>query len=209
MRFNAYADFFDIRKREDESLTTLMARIDQSMQNIRNLRPSTFSLTDLDDELIAMAMITALPHDYASFRSSLLLLDQVDHSTLQEAFRNEETNRLRDQNTANSVVSPQALAASSSSPQVKKCTFCLRLGHLEDDCYKKKAAMEQARKPRPRQAKNAMSASPPMESAGNASLRVSDPSSSSQPDTHSDWNADVRVQTVPWSWKDSETNWDS
>ena len=92
MRFNAYSDFFSIRKREDESLTTLMARIDQAMQGIRNLRPSAFTIVDLDDELISMALIATLPQEYAAFRSSLLLLEQLDHATLQEAFRNEETN---------------------------------------------------------------------------------------------------------------------
>jgi hypothetical protein len=92
MRFNAYSDFFSIRKRDDESLTAMMARIDQAMQGIRNLRPSAFSIADLDDELISMALISALPQEYSAFRSSLLLLDQVDRATLQEAFRNEETN---------------------------------------------------------------------------------------------------------------------
>src|SRR3954447_5914608 len=49
-----------------------MVRIDQAMQNIRNLRPSSFTVTELDDELQSMAMIRALPADYQSFRSSLI-----------------------------------------------------------------------------------------------------------------------------------------
>ena len=165
MRFNAYADFFAIRKREDESLTALMTRIDQNMQNIRNLRPTAFSISDMDDELVSMAMITSLPADYQSFRSSLLLLDQVDRSTLQEAFRNEEANRLRDQ--INSSTSQALSVSASSSSQIKRCTFCLRTGHLEEECFKRRAAMEQAQKPRPqRRAPNSNT-----ESAGNASLR--------------------------------------
>ena len=102
----------------------LMARIDQAMQNIRNLRPPIFSINDLDDELISMAMISALPQGYSLFHSSLLLLEQVDHATLQEAFRNEETNHLRDLNAANTVSPSQALVSTSSHAQQKRCTFC-------------------------------------------------------------------------------------
>src|ERR1700738_3119325 len=60
VRFNAYAELFSLSKKDDESLTSLMVRIDQAMQNIRNLRPATFTLSMLDDELQCMAMIRAL-----------------------------------------------------------------------------------------------------------------------------------------------------
>ena len=206
MRFNAYADFFAIRKREDESLTALMARIDQGMQNIHNLRPAAFSISDLDDELISMAMITSLPADYQSFRLSLLLLDQVDRSTLQEAFKNEEVNRLRDLSTSGASVS-QALAASTPSRSLspKKCTFCGRNGHLKEECFKKRDAMEQARKPRPQRrgdsAKQATTtdAAHSAESIANAShhstplfVSLSPP----QPDTHADWNPDTGASST-------------
>jgi hypothetical protein len=56
-RFNAYADFFGIALAPDESLSSLMLRIDQAFQRIINLRPDKFTLSDLDDELQSMAMI--------------------------------------------------------------------------------------------------------------------------------------------------------
>ncbi|KAI9571899.1 hypothetical protein HD554DRAFT_1987521, partial [Boletus coccyginus] len=58
-RFVAYDEFFSIRKRPEETLTALTARVEQGMSRIKEL-PSTFSLTNLDDELFCMAMIRAL-----------------------------------------------------------------------------------------------------------------------------------------------------
>ncbi|EGN91405.1 hypothetical protein SERLA73DRAFT_80536, partial [Serpula lacrymans var. lacrymans S7.3] len=91
-RFNAYDDFFSIRKKEDESLQSLMTRIDEGMHQIQNLRPTGFSLSELDDELTCMAMIRALPDQYAHFTSSLLLLGTLDKTQLRDAFLAEEVN---------------------------------------------------------------------------------------------------------------------
>jgi hypothetical protein len=41
----------------DEPLSSLILRIDQAFQKILNLRPQTFTLAELDDELQSMAMI--------------------------------------------------------------------------------------------------------------------------------------------------------
>jgi hypothetical protein len=57
MRFNAYADLFSIKKGLNETLSSLMIRIDHAMQKICNLRPAAFTLADLKDELQSMAMI--------------------------------------------------------------------------------------------------------------------------------------------------------
>ena len=56
-RFNAYDNLFSIRKQPNESLQSLCARIDTSMQNIQDLRPAGFTLKELDDELHSMALI--------------------------------------------------------------------------------------------------------------------------------------------------------
>ena len=92
-RFNAYDVLFNIRKEENETLTALMARADKAMQDIKSLRPSGFSLTDLDKELLCMTLIRALP-EYNNFASSLLLLDSLDLDKLKSAFQNEESQRL-------------------------------------------------------------------------------------------------------------------
>jgi len=82
-RFNAYDDLFSIRKKEDEGLQSLANRVDAAMQQIKNLRPENFTLDMLDNELLAMTMIRALPDDYGHFVSSLMLRvfkSDCDHS---------------------------------------------------------------------------------------------------------------------------------
>ena len=44
-RFNAYDDLFSIRKLEDESLQSLMNRVDTAIHRIQDLRPKDFTLT--------------------------------------------------------------------------------------------------------------------------------------------------------------------
>ena len=70
-RFLSYNILFSIQKKEDESLTSLMTRIDEGMIQVKNLRPQDFKLEDLDEKLVCMAMIRALPSEFDSFASSL------------------------------------------------------------------------------------------------------------------------------------------
>jgi hypothetical protein len=124
-----------------------MGRIESAMQAIRSLRPDSFTVAELDDELQAMAMIRALPAEYQAFRSSLMLLDKIDKRTLQEAFKNEEIQRLQAENA--SPASPaRALAASTSGARqntlrprtLYNCDFCGRVGHTMDRCKQFAAA---------------------------------------------------------------------
>ncbi|KAA1479274.1 hypothetical protein DENSPDRAFT_886590 [Dentipellis sp. KUC8613] len=130
-RFNAYDDFFSIRLG-------------------KALRPETYALKDLDNELVCMAMVRSLPPEYSTFTSSLLLLDKLDRTSLQDAFRNEEINRLRRAGELGSSASPSALkaavpapaaAAAAKAPQRPKsnlkCDYCKRSGHTADLCFKK------------------------------------------------------------------------
>jgi hypothetical protein len=65
-RFVAYEEFFSIRKRSDESLPGLSARVEQAMARIQELRPISFNLKTSDAELSCMAMMHALGHDARS-----------------------------------------------------------------------------------------------------------------------------------------------
>ncbi|KIJ22417.1 hypothetical protein M422DRAFT_197184, partial [Sphaerobolus stellatus SS14] len=56
-RFNAYDYLFSIRKKEDESHQVLINRVEDALKHIQNLRPATFTLASLDDELASMALI--------------------------------------------------------------------------------------------------------------------------------------------------------
>ena len=123
MRFNAWEEFFSIHMEENESLSALMTKIEAAMQKIKNLRPTPFSLDDLDNELVSMTMIRALPSSYSSFASSLQLLEKLELSTLQAAFINEEALRTR-----SSTLGTTAQVASTPSNAI--CQFCSLLGHV-------------------------------------------------------------------------------
>src|ERR1700710_2359842 len=98
-RFNAWDDFFSIRKQPDESLSTLIARIEDGMSKIKELRPNDpknpYTIKDLDAELICMTMVRSLGEEYSHFASSLMLLKSLDKSELQAAFLAEESQRRR------------------------------------------------------------------------------------------------------------------
>jgi hypothetical protein len=81
-RFNAYDNLFSIRKQEEKSLQTLVNRVDEAMCIIKDLHPADFTLAQLDAELASMALIRALPEDYNTFVSSLLLQDKLEKATI-------------------------------------------------------------------------------------------------------------------------------
>ena len=148
-RFNAYDDLFSIRKKEEESLMSLTNRIDTAMHTIQNLRPTDFTLAKLDDELLSMAMICSLPTEYSNFVSSLLLMDKLDKSTVQQAFHTEETQRRHRSEIEDQGPSDKALNTMSKNIKDLICAFCNKPGHNQEKCFKYKRAMENARKPRP------------------------------------------------------------
>ena len=50
-RFNAYDDLFSLQKEDKESLVDLGVRIEMAMATIQNLRPNSFNIDMLDEEL--------------------------------------------------------------------------------------------------------------------------------------------------------------
>ena len=203
-RFNAYDDLFSVRKQDDEDLESLISRISDKMRAIKDLRPPAFTIDTLDDELHSMALIRALPKEYESFVSSLMLIDNLDRTTIYEAFRNEQQNRERQAGgVSTDSTSGVALATTSTTtPTSHRCEFCNARGHTQPQCRKYAASKAEARKPKPLRGANTSSTSSSTpesaalstaavvtEFAGNASYRSSQPTSTS-PNTHL-WNADT------------------
>ena len=194
-RFNAYDNLFSIRKQPNESLQSLCARIDASMQLIQDLRPTPFTLTEMDDELHSMALIRSLPDEYKSLSQSLMLHDDLNKNKIREAFLAEETNSQRRGEQIIAGTSDLALASSNSLKHEQECDFCGLKGHTSSECRKLVAARIYARKPRTGKKQTANNttnepeASNVVESAGNASsCHIS--SSPLQIDANFDWNAD-------------------
>jgi hypothetical protein len=197
--FNTYDDLFSIRKQEEETLQSLMNRVDTAINRIQDLRPKDFTLSNLDDELASMTLIRALPDEFSAFASSLLLLDKLEKSTIHQAFVTEESQRHHRASAAPDVSS--ALGASSSSSAASstpECSFCGMKWHIEAECRKylksKQDAQEAVRsnrsKPKGQKAKQAEQQTTP-ELAGNASeLSTFDPTTL-QSDADFQWLADT------------------
>ena len=131
-RFNAYEDLFNIRKKEDESLVALGTRINEVMLRIKNLRPPSFDLTSLDDELVCMTMLRALPEEYHHLSTSLQLADKLDKSTLLQAFITEDINQKRRVESGSSPVASALSAVAAATV----CAFCSLPGHSIESCYR-------------------------------------------------------------------------
>jgi hypothetical protein len=194
-RFNAYDTLFSIRKQPNESLQSLCARIDTSMQNIQDLRPTAFTLKELDDELHSMALIRSLPDEYKSLSQSLMLLDDLNKTKIREAFLAEETNSRRRGEETIAGTSDLALSSANTSKSDQECDFCGLTGHTSSECRKLVSARAWARRPRNAKKQTANSAnnetetSNIVESAGNASSNHIS-SLPLQIDANFDWNAD-------------------
>ena len=93
-RFLVYDEFFSISKAEDESLTSLVGRVEDTLQKLRSSRSDTLSIADFESQLAAMVLIRSLPEEFASFKSSLLLLDSaISLESVKNAFLQEERTR--------------------------------------------------------------------------------------------------------------------
>lgn len=141
-RFNSYDELFKLTKREDETLPDLLSRGSAALQAIKDLRPEGFTVENLDEELTTMAIIRALPGDYDSFVTTLIMnvKDKFTLDKLAVAFQAEESQRQARQ----SSIEPIAVAnASSTSNPI--CFFCEIPGHLQKDCKRWQQAAAEAR----------------------------------------------------------------
>ena len=193
--FNAYDELFSIRKQPNESLQSLYARINVSMQNIQDLWPTAFTIKDFDNELHSMALIWSLPDEYKSLSQSLMLLNNLNKNMIREAFLAEKTNSRTRGEQHNTQTSNLALFSASSSKSKQECDFCGLEGHTSLDCCKLVSAHAWAHKPHPLRKQNANSTTNDpetktvTESAGNASVNHIS-SSPLQDNANFDWNAD-------------------
>src|SRR3984885_6199913 len=210
-RFNAYDDLFSIRKTEEEFLQTLVNRVDAAIQHIKNLCPKNFTLDNLDDELLCMAMIRSLPEDYSHFVSSLMLSDKLDKSIITQAFHTEEIQRTRRSAPQISEVANKVTAVittpipsntnstcnsacthnhNSNTPFKKQhnkkyppCSFCGKKGHFYSRCPLYLAKSAEAK---------AATAAEVQESAGKASIyTLEELENPFLLKSNYDWNADT------------------
>ena len=134
-RFNTYNALLSLSKSEDESLSTLSTRASQLKSDMKALRPPSFNISKLDDELVLMALIQALPAEYNALRQTLLLDDSLTLEKLQDTFVALE----------NQPGAPSSTPALSNAASTLSCTFCGRSGHSEDQCFARRDASTRAK----------------------------------------------------------------
>ena len=134
-RFNTYNALLSLSKSEDESLSTLSTRASQLKSDMKALRPPSFDISKLDDELVLMALIRALPAEYNALRQTLLLDDSLTLEKLQDTFVALE----------NQPGAPSSTPALSNAASTLSCTFCGRSGHSEDQCFARRDASTRAK----------------------------------------------------------------
>ena len=165
------------------------------MQTIQDLRPTAFTLKEMDDELHSMALIQALPDEYKSRSQSLMLLNDLNKTKIREAFLAEEMNSQRRGEQITAGTSDLALFTTNSTKLDQECDFCGIKGHTSLDCRKLVSAKAYAcrqrtgKKQTANSANNETETSNVVESAGNASSNHIS-SSPLQTDANFNWNAD-------------------
>ncbi|KDQ53441.1 hypothetical protein JAAARDRAFT_197499 [Jaapia argillacea MUCL 33604] len=113
------------------------------MQDLGALRPSDYTIKELNTELHSMALICALPAECNTPVFPLLLLSDLDLKKLQAAFQSEETQHQSHSIDSTTSLDPRA----SNTPHITQkpttsmsdshCTFCDGFGHLQSVCFKK------------------------------------------------------------------------
>ena len=136
-RFLIIDEFLSTSKQPDESLTTLCARVEDNLQKVKASCPSTLTLEQFQSELAMMTLIRALPEEFQTFRSSLLLVPgSLDLKTVKEAFLQEERNRQPRASEQMAMKASQSKQRSRGRPD-RVCTHptCKsKKGHTLENC---------------------------------------------------------------------------
>ncbi|OJA16490.1 hypothetical protein AZE42_13552 [Rhizopogon vesiculosus] len=187
-RFNAWDDFFSIRKQPDESLSTLIARIEDGMSKIKELRPSDhkdpYTIEKLDAELICMTMVRSLGEEYSHFASSLMLLKSLDKGELKAAFLAEESQCRRRPEGPSSDAALFTASGTCRCGSTVTCYFCEQPGHCTHKCNALKQAKNKvkANNGRGRCTRNANKASEtPTSSTSGSTTPTAPPSTQNMP----------------------------
>jgi len=146
-RFHAMNKLFSLHKDADESLKSVITRIEQTMALLKSLRPSDYSLATLDDELMTLALLRSLPESSQVWSSSLFSKEQLTYANIKAQF-NTQSNLF--QNTDETAAKAFTFSRPVPSTAVSKwnliCTFCDGKGHSEETCYMCIEASKKAKK---------------------------------------------------------------
>ena len=115
IRFITVNDFLNIQKQPDESISVLIGRMDNALQRLRSSHKAELTLEAFEEELAYSTLLSALPEEFSSFRSALLIQqgDAISYEKVKTAFLQEEQARAASANG----MAMRASAASSQNQQ--------------------------------------------------------------------------------------------
>jgi hypothetical protein len=94
MWFSMYNELLSVTKQPDKSLQSIAGRVSEALVRVQELRPESFTIVQLDEELAIMAMLRALPCDvYGDFVSLLMRQKTLTRADVEAAFQVEQIER--------------------------------------------------------------------------------------------------------------------
>jgi hypothetical protein len=160
MPFSVYNELFSVTKGANKLLPAVASRVEDALTRVKKLRPAVvrlatgtrdYGIDNLDDELVLMAMLRALPREeYSNFTSSLICQKDLTRGDVEAAFQVEQTECDAHHSPLLSPSGDAALRTTAQPPRQNKqgikCGFCTGEGHDKENCYKKDRAHKDAQK---------------------------------------------------------------
>jgi hypothetical protein len=142
MQFGAYNKLLSVTKQPDESLQSVAGRVSEALACVQELRPESFTIVQLNEELAIMTMLRALPRDvYGDFVLLLMRQKTLTRADVEAAFQVEQIERnAQDGPLVGSAALRTFNKPSSPRGDSDECPFCTIKGHAQEDCYKYKSA---------------------------------------------------------------------
>ena len=87
-RFIILNDLLTVQKQPEDSLSTLIGKVDSALQALHVSQKADMKVSNLEEELAYSSLIRALPEEFASFWSSVLLVNGTDitYDKVKQAF---------------------------------------------------------------------------------------------------------------------------
>ena len=207
-RFLIMDEFLSTAKQPEESLSAVVARVEEQLQQVKGSCPTDLTVPKLLEELAMMTLIRSLPDEFSNFKSALLLVPgSLDFKTVKEAFLQEERTR---QPRASEQLAMRAFNSQPRAPRRRPgtrsnvvCGYppCKKQGHTTEQCFMRqkdiarRSGEQQAKQKGKEKANLAEESSSDTEAsrfAGNAStLDFTHPTSPLIADAGADWIADT------------------
>jgi hypothetical protein len=112
----------------------------------------TYTIKHLDDKLVLMAMLRALPRDkYGNFILLLMRTPDLTRCTVEAAFQVEQTERSAHHGPLVTPAGDAALRTQQNvrnalrTPSSVECTFCKATGHTQNRCFARERAADAAK----------------------------------------------------------------